>query len=654
MLVSEWGNGLRAADGWQEGAARVSRIRHIRWIALLVGSGILAIAVITRNGISLRRVTPANVGPRMINPTPAAVVKSTTANRPALWVLAIGVSGYSDPSLRLRFAAADARTVADALARQGEGPLYSAVNSMVLIDAQVTRSSILRATDDFLGQASPIDVGVIYMAGHGVRDEALDRYYFLPANAAAEKPRIEGLDMDDFNRQLRMLHRNLRRLVVILDTCHAGALASGQQAARLGEDLATRLSPAEGLYILAAARSGEQSREIATLGHGVFTQALLDGLQGAAADTDGLVRILGLASYTARVVPQLTDKKQTPYLSIVGEDLPLGVHPERFADVAVASLPTPAALTALAPPRERIAVMQFENLRPDPKHDWMQQALGEQFATTLHQLPRFDVYDERMVRFLARGAADPIEASRRADMGKLVSGAYWVHNDSISITAHVKNTDPLSSIASAQIDGPLDRFSELTGEVVVRLLQKMHVELSSGEIDQILQRNTTDLAARKLLFDAERAGRGGVGSQPAPALGDGPEASLPRWLFGHLHLVAISHAADGAPVEIDLRTTLEGYRQAFERRNLDDLGRYYADFAPQQRAALQRYFENADQLQVTFSDIQIAIIGEQAAVSLSRRDQFIDHKSGERQQVVVRVTKLFLKGTAGWQMVPEQ
>ena len=653
VLTAKWANGLSAADPWQEYEGRVTHSARRGRIILFVGLLACAVIAVALEGIVSRRwFEHRGAPPNALQPT--VTTKVLTTGRPTLWVLAIGVSRYGEPSLNLRFAAADARAVANVLARQRAGPLYYEVNTAVLVDAEVTRTSILRMLDEFLGRAAPIDVGVIYLAGHGAHDEALDNYYFLPAAALAEKPHIEGLDMGDFNRQLRLLHRNLRQLVVILDTCHAGAVAAGTRAARLGEDLAERLPPAEGLYVLAAAKSGEQSREIAALGHGAFTQALLDGLQGAAADADGLVRVLGLASYTARVVPQLTEKGQTPYLSIVGEDLALAADPQRFAQITPPPLPTPLALAAPVAQRERIAIMHFENLRPDPQHDWMQQALGEQFVTTLHQVPRFDVYDERMVRFLARGAADPIEASRRADMAILVNGTYWVHNNAISITAHVKSTNPLRSIASAEIDGPLEQFSELTGQVVVTLLRQMQVELAPGETEQLLRRHTTDLAARKLLFDAERPAAEAGGPHPTPAMGEGPDASLGLWLLVRLSVAATSHAADNAGPEADLSATLEGYRQAFEREDPEALAHYYAEFSPAQRAALQRYFDNADDLRIEFGDIQIAMIGDQAAVSFNREDHFVDHKSGESQQVVVRVTKLFVKRAAVWQIVPEQ
>ena len=583
------------------------------------------------------------------NPQRAAA-QPASLGRPALWVLAIGVSRYSDPSLTLRFAETDARAIAGAFLEQRKGPLYDGVKTKVLLDADVTRTSILQTLEGFLGQAAPTDVGVIYLAGHGVHDAATDSYYFLPANASAGNLLIEGLDMVEFDRQVQRLHRNISSLVVILDTCYAGSAAEGTRAVHLGGDLAARLEASEGLYILAAAKSGEQSRETDVLGHGAFTKALLDGLEGAAADADGLIRVLGLASYAARVVPQLTEGKQHPYYRILGGNPVLAVHLGRAAHVTP---PVVAPLARATPYRERVAIMNFQNLRHDPEHDWMEKALGEEFTTALNMVTQLDVYAEPELRFMARGSKDPMEAARQAGMAKVVSGSFAVQNNRISITAHVKDVSNLRHIASAKIEGPLDRFFELRSRLVLDLLEHLRLELSGAEVARILKPGTSDLEARKLLFDAEGAGAPPA-PQPTPPSHLGPHGALADRLVALLELVPQTSALESDARTAEVRAALDGYRTAFEHKDLDALAHYYVRFTDTQRAALTRYLRNADDLHVEFSDVRVTLSGDEAAVSFTRQDRFVDHKSGESQQVVVRVTKLFAKRADGWQIVPGQ
>lgn len=124
-------------------------------------------------------------------------------------------------------------------------------------------------------------------------------------------------------------------------------------------------------------------------------------------------------------------------------------------------------------------------------------------------------------------------------------------------------------------------------------------------------------------------------------------------LVRFVRLTAPCHAAEADGSEAELRRTLEDYRAAFTREDLDALSAFYAEFSVQQGQAVQRYFDNAEGLEVEFDDVRIAIIGERASVSFTRRDRFVDRATGESQQVVVRLTKLFEKGPEGWRIVPE-
>src|SRR5262249_40145666 len=150
--------------------------------------------------------------------------------------------------------------------------------SLVLTNDQVTRQSILSGIERFLGQAGPDDVAMIFLAGHGVQDRATGSYYFLPYPATAENLLSEGLRMSDFDEMIRVLQRKAGRVVVMLDSCHAGALRLASRAVVSADDLATQISAAEGLFLLAAAKPGEESKEMTQLGHGVFTFSMIEGL----------------------------------------------------------------------------------------------------------------------------------------------------------------------------------------------------------------------------------------------------------------------------------------------------------------------------------------------------------------------------------------
>jgi len=248
-----------------------------------------------------------------------------------LWVLAIGVSDYADERIDLEYADNDAEMIARMLATQ-QGVLFQKVNSRVLVNEQATREEILRGMSEFLGQASSQDVVLIFMAGHGLQDRQTQTYYFVPHNANARNLIYNGLPMPMFDEACKRLQSHVDKLVLWLDTCHAGALSVSARGVDTGEDLAEALDKAQGRYILSASMAGEESLENESYrmegeerAHGAFTYSLLRGLSGQAADDSGVVWLSDLFSHVSKEVPLLTTGQQHPYGDMRGTNLPLFV-----------------------------------------------------------------------------------------------------------------------------------------------------------------------------------------------------------------------------------------------------------------------------------------------------------------------------------------
>ncbi len=230
-----------------------------------------------------------------------------------LWLMAVGVSDYESSALKLDFADRDAEEMSRALRTAARGGRYREVKSLVLTNSQVTRASLLDGLANFLGQAGPDDVAALFFAGHGVRDLSSGSYYFLPYPATPDNLLTEGLRMNDFDEMLRIVRRNVRAVVVMLDTCHAGAFGLSSNQIVSADEMAAQMSAGEGFFLLAASRPGEDSKEDDSLGHGAFTFSILEALEGRAdADGDGALSVSELFGYVAKRVPALTGGSSTP------------------------------------------------------------------------------------------------------------------------------------------------------------------------------------------------------------------------------------------------------------------------------------------------------------------------------------------------------
>ena len=595
-------------------------------------------------------------------PPPVAGAQAQAVS--SLWVLAIGVSRYQDSNFNLQFAAADAQSIEGSLQRQAGGRLYSQVKTLVLTDDEVTRESILDNMERFLGQAGPNDIAVIFMAGHGVQDLATGSYYFLPHSATPSNLLTAGLRMTDFDEVVRVLRRNVRAIVVMLDTCHSGSLRLAARGLVSADDLAARMSAGEGFFLLAATKPGEESKEKPDLRHGVFTYAVLEGLQGPAdADNDGLVTVSELFGHVARRVPRLTDEQQHPYHKMEGTDLVFAAVPH---DGRPAESPPPLAIAEnqavprpSAPATNTVGVMEFNDLRADPQHDWIGKALRVAFNTELSKVKALHVYSPELIDRVSRARGpDNLSVAQQLGIGKFLTGSFHVVGNTIRIDARIIDAATGVQEGSDSVEGDQTAFFDLQKKLVISMLRRLPVELSPEEGKSIQGETNTDVDAYRLLLETE--GLVGDAARPTPKTptspSPGPQSRLGRrvWKFAALLLPPAYAEEPGPDLDTQVIEVLEEYRGALQQKDLARLAALYVTFTPRQRDALHEYLQNAAGLIVELSNVSVARHTDGVAVSYTRRDRFIDTASGKPQRLEVRLTKILVRASGQWKMASGQ
>ncbi len=179
--------------------------------------------------------------------------------------LVVGINKY--PSSPLIGCINDASAIGSIIETNGDGSPNFDVR---LVTDVPTKSDLKGLISDLFSNDS--DTALLYFSGHGFFND-LGGYIVTPDY----KPNDEGVSMDEI---LSLANDSkAKNRVIILDCCHSGALGSpkltGGKNAHIGE----------GVSILTASKDDELSLEIN--GHGVFTNLLLDALQGGASDLRG-------------------------------------------------------------------------------------------------------------------------------------------------------------------------------------------------------------------------------------------------------------------------------------------------------------------------------------------------------------------------------
>jgi WD40 repeat protein len=261
---------------------------------------------------------------------------------PSLYVVAVGVSYYSDNSLigGVKFAAADADLLAATFKEQEGRGLYRQVSSIALRDRQATIANIKATVATMAKRVKPGDTFVLYLAGHGVAEQG--EYYFIPWEAEYSNRREwlqRSLNREAIQTLLKQITTN--KTVLILDTCDAGSfLPTGfdpQRESRGEPEKAAieKVGLMSGRAVLAASNSKEMALE-GVQNHGVFTYVLLQGLKDASSNDDGDILISRLAEFVQARVPKLTEERwhyrQMPLSWMEGEPFPIARKPGKPAN----------------------------------------------------------------------------------------------------------------------------------------------------------------------------------------------------------------------------------------------------------------------------------------------------------------------------------
>ena len=255
--------------------------------------------------------------------------------KPDLYLLVVGINVHKNAEFNLRVARSDADAFRDGLTRRGES-IFAADHVSVLHDEQATRTAILAALDEVGAQAQPKDVFALYFAGHGVMMPDTNRFYLAThevsrtdAEPGAGSIVTEGITDEELKGALQRI-RALKQ-VVFLDACHSGVADLVAQAMGASDEVVIKkLSRAAGTWVFTAADKQQYAVEDTELGHGLFTYALIEGMDGDA-DTgarDGFVKLSELQPYVVETVEKLAGdlgREQFPQVYKGGDDFPIAV-----------------------------------------------------------------------------------------------------------------------------------------------------------------------------------------------------------------------------------------------------------------------------------------------------------------------------------------
>jgi TolB-like protein len=320
---------------------------------------------------------------------------------------------------------------------------------------------------------------------------------------------------------------------------------------------------------------------------------------------------------------------------------------------AATAVPPAVAPTESGPPRGNvIGVMEFQNLRQEATYDWISKALRQAFNTELSKVQALRVYSPELIDRTAHArGADPLYIARELGIGRLLTGGYYVSDNTLRIDARIVDATTGVNEASDSVEGNLDQFFDLQKRLVISILRRLRVQVSPEEGESIQTETNTDVDAYRLLLESE----GIVAPSPRAERTrrkPEPHSALDRLRDRVAALAAGPAWADELTPEVEaqVRELLERYRDGLVSKNVDEVASLYVSFSEPQRDALRKYLDSASDLVVELADVAIAPHGSDLTVSFTRRDRFLDAESGRLVRLEVRLTKVLVREQSTWKI----
>ena len=189
--------------------------------------------------------------------------------------LVVGINNY--PNAPLRGCINDASAFGAIVETHGNGDPNFAVRLCTDVPTKGKLTELIQ--DLFNGEA---EVALFYFSGHGFEND-LGTYLVTPDAARLDV----GVSMNDLLVMANSSKATNR--VIILDCCHSGAAGTSKVTGGVTSTINN------GVTILTASKGEELAMEVN--GHGVFTNLLIDALQGGAADIRGDITPGSIYSY---------------------------------------------------------------------------------------------------------------------------------------------------------------------------------------------------------------------------------------------------------------------------------------------------------------------------------------------------------------------
>lgn len=223
------------------------------------------------------------------------------------YAIIIGIADYKDTDIQnLKYAVSDALSFCEFL-KSDKGGAVPAENICLLTDSMASKENIISQATALFAKVKENDRAIFYFSGHGGKG------FFSTYNAGDIGTTL--LYFNEVKSIFRCAHCNTKLLFA--DACFSGSLMGTEvKKPNYVKNSDKESNDSEvNVALMLSSKGNEVSREVSSLGNGLFTCYLIEGLEGKSnSDNNKYVTIAELFNYVHEKVKTKSQGKQTPIL----------------------------------------------------------------------------------------------------------------------------------------------------------------------------------------------------------------------------------------------------------------------------------------------------------------------------------------------------
>ncbi len=155
-------------------------------------------------------------------------------------------------------------------------------------------------------------------------------------------------------------------------------------------------------------------------------------------------------------------------------------------------------------PKNRLAVIPFVNMSPDPKDEFFADGLTEELIDRISQIKELEVIARTSIMTYKKQGKKAAEIGKELWAGSLVEGSVRRSANRIRVTAQLIDANSEGSLWSSKYDSELQDIFDVQGDIAEQVAEALRVQLLPNERSAIQEKATGNLEAYALYLRAKQ------------------------------------------------------------------------------------------------------------------------------------------------------